>query len=488
MTTYAVTPRAHMAISLVPVLGAMHWAQLNELNSYVSITATIEAQWSTWTPKSHVGADTLSATQLLLIATVFPLAQWTSSMQPAPSSGTSKLILSCAILALSFLALDLLVFFVLYEAVLAPLFIMILNGQMKATKVVAGHSLVMYTMIGSVPYLIAASYCMSTVGTMNMVTLGSTSFKTAEQYLLWPMLMVAMLVKLPSIPFHVWLPKAHTEAPTAGSMILAGIVLKLGAYGVLRVVLPLVPSAQVIYSPALDMLAIVSAIYGSLLTIRQVDLKRLVAFTSVAHMALMPAAVADGSGDCLLGAVLLLCSHGLIASLLFAVVGIWYDRCHSRIIRYARGTLGVLPLWTLSFSMGSLANASLPGTSSYAAELLLLSAIVHSSHSLGVWLCSTLLLSAVYSFWVLMRVSHGNYCFIASRPADMHWAEALVAAVLIVSVCSVGVYPMLVLTTVLSSWGLCHYLAWVAETRMAETISMKFTQSLTARRLETAGL
>lgn len=127
-------------------------------------------------------------------------------------------------------------------------------------------------------------------------------------------------------------------------MLLAGVVLKLGAYGILRVIVPVVPQSLAVYSPLLDMLAIMSAIYGSLLTIRQVDIKRIIAYTSVAHMALVPAAVAENTGDSMSGITLLLCSHGLIATLLFAIVGIWYDRYHSRNIRYARGAHSVLPL------------------------------------------------------------------------------------------------------------------------------------------------
>lgn len=227
--------------------------------------------------------------------------------------------------------------------------------------------------------LVGILYVHSQLGSTNVLLLLEHGFSTQEQQILWCLFFIAFAIKVPVVPFHVWLPEAHVEAPTAGSVILAGILLKLGGYGLLRFVIPVLPEATAYYTPLVFLVGSISIIYSSLTTLRQVDLKKIIAYSSVAHMNLGLLGLFAGNALAIEGSVMLMIGHGLVSSALFLLVGVLYDRHHTRSIRYYGGLTQVMPLFSLFFLFFSLANMGLPGTSNFIGEILVFIGLLNAS-------------------------------------------------------------------------------------------------------------
>jgi NADH-quinone oxidoreductase subunit M len=210
------------------------------------------------------------------------------------------------------------------------------------------------------------------------------------------------------VPFHIWLPEAHVEAPTAGSVILAGILLKLGTYGFLRFSLPLFPEASLYFTPLIYTMSVVAIVYTSLTTLRQIDLKKIIAYSSVAHMGFVTIGLFTGNLQGVEGAILIMLSHGFVSSALFLCVGVLYDRHHTRILKYYSGLAQTMPLFAVVFVFFTLANLGFPGTSSFAGELLTLVGMVQSSVSVTVFASTGMVLGAAYSIWLCNRLLFGG--------------------------------------------------------------------------------
>ncbi len=297
--------------------------------------------------------------------------------------------------------------------------------------------------------LLGILYVYSALGTTCVYALHSYDFSLEEQSALWVLFFIALAVKVPVVPLHVWLPEAHVEAPTSGSVILAGVLLKLGGYGLIRFVLPVLPHATAYYAPLVMTIASVSIVYSSLTTLRQVDLKKIIAYSSVAHMNLGLLGVFALNTQGLEGSVLLMLGHGLVSSALFLLVGVLYDRHHTRLVRYYGGLAQVMPAFSGMFLSFSLANMGLPGTGNFVGEALVLVGAFDRSPGAAFAAAWGMVFSAGYSLWLYNRVSLGALKVrYISRFVDLTGYELGVLALLLSLTILMGVYPYPVLSAI----------------------------------------
>jgi NADH-quinone oxidoreductase subunit M len=278
----------------------------------------------------------------------------------------------------------------------------------RERKIRAVYLFFFYTLVGSIMLLIGILYIYNKTGSLNIDYLSSYKFSTVEENLLWLSFFLSFASKIPLFPLHIWLPEAHVEAPTVGSVLLAGILLKLGVYGFLRFNLILFPTASLFFSPAVLLLALMGIIYSSLSAIRQTDIKRIIAYSSIAHMNLVVLGIFSFNVLGLEGSILQSVSHGFVAGGLFFLIGILYDRYHSRSLYYYGGLIHVMPLYSIMLMLLTFSNIALPGTSSFVGEFLLLLGVYKDSFwsaflgSTGVILCG------IYSLWLINRLVFGN--------------------------------------------------------------------------------
>ena len=269
-----------------------------------------------------------------------------------------------AIVIAAFVILDLLLFYVFFEAVLIPMFIIIgVWGQVNESFVLLIFFL--YTLLGSVLMLLGILYIYYVAGTTDYQILLTTEFDEQVQKLLFLAFFASFAAKVPMIPLHLWLLAAHVESPTAGSVILAGILLKLGTYGLTRFSLPLFPAASIYFAPMVQTLAVFGVIYAALSAIRQTDIKRIVAYSSVSHMGVIVIGIFSFNAQGLEGSIIQQLSHGLVSGALFLCIGVVYDRFHTRLIKYYSGLAHTMPVFVVLFLIFTMANIALPGTSSF---------------------------------------------------------------------------------------------------------------------------
>jgi len=273
-----------------------------------------------------------------------------------------------------------------------------------------------------------------------------------KQIILWLFIYLAFSIKIPSIPFHIWLPEAHVEAPTAGSVILAGLLLKLGGYGIIRVLLTILSEATSYYLPLTDTLAIISIIYGSLTTIRQIDMKRIIAYSSVAHMNLVVLGLFSSNIQGISGSIFLMLAHGIVSSGLFFLIGVLYDKYGSKIIYYYGGLIQTMPLFSLFLLVFSLANIGLPGTCNFIGELVIFIGLIDRNIFILFIALSGVILSVLYTMFFCNRIIFGNlnitYIFIYK---DLSIRELSILTPLFLMTFFFGIFPDLVFDTILVS-------------------------------------
>lgn len=345
-------------------------------------------------------------------------------------------------LLLVFSALDLLLFYIFFEAILIPMYLMIGVWGSRERKIRAVYLFFFYTLFGSLLMLIGLMYIYSVVGTLNLEYLLTYNFTFQEQCWLWLAFFLSFASKVPMFPFHVWLPEAHVEAPTVGSVLLAGILLKLGVYGFLRFSLTLFPLASLYFSPMVYLLSVLGVIYASLCAIRQTDLKRIIAYSSVAHMNLVTLGIFSFNTIGLEGSILQSISHGFVSGAMFLMVGIIYDRYHSRFLYYYGGLVHMMPIYAVLLLLFTFANIALPGTSSFVGEFLLLTGVYKTNTvaatvgALGVILCGA------YSLWLYNRIIFGNLKIAHTvRFKDVNFREFSILLPLLFFIIFMGVYP-----------------------------------------------
>lgn len=401
-----------------------------------------------WIPylnlECYIGIDGISLFFVLLtslLTALCILASWSSVQVRVKEYLIAFLFLEFFLLAV-FCVLDLLLFYIFFESVLIPMFLIVVLWGSRQRKVRASYMLFFYTLIGSLVMLLAVLKMYAYSGTTNYLVLVTEKYPPLYQKLFWFAFFLSFAVKVPMVPFHIWLPEAHVEAPTAGSVILAGILLKLGTYGFLRFSLPLFPLGTLYFTPLVYTMAGFAVVYASLTAIRQTDMKRIIAYASVAHMNLVLIGMFSMNTQGLEGSVVQSLSHGLVASALFLCVGVVYDRHHTREVQHMGGLAVLMPLFVLTFVFFSMANIAFPGTSSFIGEFLLLAGAMQANTSATLLGSLGMVLSAAYSLWLLNRLSFGGLNLTYIRQfSDMSKREFFVFLPLILGTVVMGIYP-----------------------------------------------
>lgn len=342
----------------------------------------------------------------------------------------------------TFSVLNLFFFYIFFESVLIPMFIIIGVWGSRQRKLHASYQFFLYTFVGSVLMLIALIIIYLHLGTLSYEILLFSNFDIIYQKFLWLAIFISFAVKIPMIPVHIWLPEAHVEAPTAGSVLLAGVLLKLGSYGMLRFLIPLFICATYYYLPLVYALCLIAIIYGSLTTLHQIDLKKIIAYSSVVHMNFAIIGLFSLNIEGIQGSIFLMLSHGIVSGALFICVGCLYDRYHTRIIKYYGGLASVMPLFSLFFLIFTLANIAFPGTSSFVGEFLIFLGIFKQNISVGFLSALGVILSACYSIWLYNRVVFRNLNIkYLNRFRDIKKIERFIFYPLLFLVFFLGIYP-----------------------------------------------
>ncbi len=391
----------------------------------------------------HVGVDGISVLFVLLTTLLTPiciLASWESIQERVKEYMIAFLVLETMMVGM-FAALDIVVFYIFFEAVLLPMFLIIgvWGGQ---RRVYAAFKLFLYTLLGSVLMLIAVMTMYFDAGTADIPTLLAHDFPAGMQTWLWLAFFASFAVKVPMWPVHTWLPDAHVEAPTAGSVILAGVLLKFGGYGFLRFSLPMFPLATADFTPLIYTLSIIAVIYTSLVALAQEDMKKLIAYSSVAHMGFVTIGTFTLTVQGIEGAIYTMLSHGVVSAALFLIVGVVYDRIHSREIARYGGLVHRMPVYALMFMLFMLASVGLPGTGGFVGEFLVLVGAFQANTWVAALAATGVILGAVYMLYLYRRIIFGQLTKEhLMKIGDMSRREIMVFAPLVVLVLWMGVYP-----------------------------------------------
>jgi len=405
-----------------------------------------------WIPILNInfpmGVDGISLFFILLTTLLIPiclLASWDSIHFDLKKYLLSFLIMEFFLIGV-FCVLDLFLFYIFFESVLIPMFLIIGIWGSRERKIRASYFFFLYTLLGSVLMLLSILYIYYQAGTTDYEVLLTFSFSPLEQKILWFAFFASFATKVPMVPVHLWLPEAHVEAPTAGSVILAGVLLKLGTYGFIRFSFPLFPEACFYFTPFVYALSIVGIIYTSFTAIRQSDFKRIIAYTSVAHMNLVMIGLFSFNVIGLEGAILQSLSHGFVASALFLIIGVVYDRHHTRMVKYYGGLVHSMPLYVLIFLFFTMANIGLPGTSSFVGEFLILTGSFKANTTVTFLGATGMIIGGCYSLWLFNRVAYGNLKiqYIKSY-LDINKREFLIFFPLILGTLIMGIYPKIFL-------------------------------------------
>ncbi len=406
-----------------------------------------QATWLATGIRYHMGVDGISLPFVILTTALMPLciiASWKSITSRVPAYMMAFLILETLMVG-TFSALDLLLFYVFFEGGLIPMFLIIgIWGGPR--RVYATFKFFLYTLLGSVLMLLAIMALYWNAGTTDIPTLMHTAVPYNLQKWAWLAFFASFAVKMPMWPVHTWLPDAHVEAPTAGSVILAAILLKMGGYGFLRFSLPMFPLASHDFAPLVFALSAIAIVYTSLVALMQEDMKKLIAYSSVAHMGFVTMGIFAGTMQGIHGGVFQMVSHGIVSGALFLCVGVVYDRMHTREIAAYGGLVNRMPLYALAFLVFTMANVGLPGTSGFVGEFLSLIGTFKVSIPTAVAATLGVILSAAYALWLYRKIVFGALV----KPTlatikDLTLREGLTLAPLVALTILFGVYPKPVL-------------------------------------------
>ena len=408
-------------------------------------------EFSEWVPSLgvvyRVGLDGLSLPFVVLTAFLVPvciLCSWNTIQHKIKEFMISFLILEAFIIGM-FSALDIVVFYIFFEAVLIPMFLIIgIWGGVE--RIYASFKFFLYTLLGSVLMLLAIIYIIGKTGTSDLIQVLDYDFSETEQLLLFMGFFFSFAVKVPMWPFHTWLPDAHVQAPTAGSIILAGVLLKMGGYGFLRFSLPLFPDASLFYQPYIFFLSCVAIVYTSLVAFAQQDIKKLIAYSSVAHMGFVTIGIFCLNIQGLDGAVFQMVSHGLISGALFLAIGVIYERTHTRDINKLGDFATTMPKYSVFLMFFTLGSVGLPGTSGFIGEVLVLLGSWKVSPLVAIISGSSLILGAIYMLRFYRKISFG----ISENQDkyeihDVNLREFIILIPLAILIILFGIFPNLVL-------------------------------------------
>ncbi len=426
---------------VVFVLSLMIWAGFD--GSSAAFQFEEQTAWLGTGITYHMGVDGISVLFVVLTAALMPFciaASWDSIETRVSEYMVAFLLLETLMIGV-FCALDLVLFYIFFEGGLIPMFLIIGVWGGKR-RVYASFKFFLYTLLGSVLMLLAILVMYYTAGTTDIVTLLDYHFSPQLQNWLWLAFFASFAVKMPMWPVHTWLPDAHVEAPTAGSVILAGILLKMGGYGFLRFSLPMFATASEVFTPLMFFLSIVAIIYTSLVALAQEDIKKLIAYSSVAHMGFVTMGLFALNQQGVEGGIFQMLSHGIVSGALFLCVGVVYDRMHTREIEAYGGLVNRMPMYAAAFMIFTLANVGLPGTSGFVGEFLTMLGAFKANTWVAIFAATGVILSAAYALYLYRRVVFGALVKPALQTiTDLTPREVAILGPLVILTIFFGIYP-----------------------------------------------
>ena len=402
-----------------------------------------KADWLGASISYRMGVDGISILFVILTTALMPAAIYasrTSIQKRVKEYMIAFLVLETMMIGV-FCALDLVLFYLFFEAGLIPMFLIIgiWGGQ---NRVYASFKFFLYTLAGSVLMLLAVMAMYWDAGTSDIVTLLAHPFSRQMQIWLWLAFFASFAVKMPMWPVHTWLPDAHVQAPTAGSVILAGVLLKMGGYGFLRFSLPMFPIASDMFAPLVYTLSVIAIIYTSLVALAQQDIKKLIAYSSVAHMGYVTMGVFSMTEQGVQGGIFQMISHGIVSGALFLCVGVVYDRMHTREISAYGGLVNRMPVFAALFMIFTMANIGLPGTSGFVGEFLTIIGVFQVNTWVALFAATGVILSASYALWLYRRIIFGKLEKESLKSIlDMDMREKTILVPLAVLTILFGFYP-----------------------------------------------
>ena len=423
------------------VIGAGLWLNFDSSTAAFQYVENLPlfAPYFSW----HLGIDGIALMLVVLTVFLMPLcilASWTSIEKRVPEYMAAFLLMESLMLGV-FASLDLFLFYVFFEGGLIPMYL-IIGIWGGARRIYASYKFFLYTLLGSVLMLLAMLYMVGVAHTTDIRALLTYDFAPEAQTWLWLAFFASFAVKMPMWPVHTWLPDAHVEAPTAGSVILAGVMLKLGGYGFVRFSLPMFPEGSAQFLPLIFGLSVVAVIYTSLVALVQTDMKKLIAYSSVAHMGFVTAGLFVFNRQGIEGGILMMLSHGVISGALFLCVGVVYDRLHTRDIARYGGLANNMPKYALFFMLFTMASVGLPATSGFVSEFLVLIGTYQISTWLAAGMTMGIILGAAYMLWLYRRVFYGDPANPdAAAMTDLSAREVGILVAAAIPVLWMGIYP-----------------------------------------------
>lgn len=398
-----------------------------------------------------IGIDGISIFFVLLTTFLIPLCilvSWNSVLYKLKEYLILLLIIEFLLINV-FVVKDLFLFYIFFEGILIPMFLLIGIWGSRQRKIHAAYQFFFYTLLGSIIMLIGIIYIYNKIGSTDVLILINYNFDEFTQLFLWISFFCSFAVKVPMLPVHIWLPEAHVEAPTAGSVILAGVLLKLGTYGIMRFMIPMFPFANSYFTPLVLTMAVVSIIYSSCTTIRQIDLKKIIAYSSVAHMNFALLGLFSNNIQGYEGSLYLMLGHGIVSSGLFLSIGVLYERYHTRNILYYGGLIYTMPIFSIIFLLFTLANISIPGTVNFIGEFLIMLGIFTTNTTATFISSLSIVLGAVYAIWLYNRLIFGSIRLNRLNIfKDLTRREFFLFLPLIFSLFFMGIYPKIFLDTI----------------------------------------
>ena len=427
------------------------WAGFDSSNPGFQMVDSVD--WLDGKIGYKMGVDGISMLFVILTTFLMPfciLASWNSVQIRVKEYMIAFLVLEALMIGV-FCALDLLVFYVFFEGGLIPMFLIIGVWGGKR-RVYASFKFFLYTLTGSLLMLVAILAMYWDAGTTDIETLLQHSFSPEMQFWLWIAFFASFAVKMPMWPVHTWLPDAHVEAPTAGSVILAGILLKMGGYGFLRFSLPMFPVASEYFAPFVFTLSVVAIVYTSFVALAQEDMKKLIAYSSVAHMGYVTMGIFTMTTQGVQGGIFQMLSHGIVSGALFLCVGVIYDRMHTREIAAYGGLVNRMPWYAMAFMIFTMANVGLPGTSGFIGEFLTLMGAFETNTWVATFATTGIILSAAYALYLYRRVIFGSLEKESLKSIlDLSMREKVILVPLIALTILFGFYPAPILDVTAAS-------------------------------------